>query len=219
VLTTNVLNAAAGGPDGSQLPIISIEAQAPDPSGATRLANAAVAGLRDYLGSVAASEGVPEARRLRVTSLGAPVAVAVVQAPGLMLGVAAFVVVFLLGCGVIIVIPAMVREWRGASDHQVPVALNRHIPAAPDVPVPVALDHHIPVASDRHVPLAADRHVPVASAIPAPVSAEKPLPVPVRTVERPTGFSYVSVPVDDRREPDVDIAPGERLRREVARHQ
>ena len=44
------------------LPIVSIDAQAPDAQRAARLANAATTGLRDYLRSVAAAQNVPNAR-------------------------------------------------------------------------------------------------------------------------------------------------------------
>src|SRR6476469_4634707 len=63
VLKTSVVTNAAG----DQLPIIEIEAQAPDRTAAARLGAAAVAGLRDYLDSRAARERIKDADRLQVT--------------------------------------------------------------------------------------------------------------------------------------------------------
>ena len=77
VLTTRVIQT----PDGDRLPIIDIETQAPDTAGAAKLADAAVAGLSDYLDSRAASEEVTAAKRLRFTSLGPAAGRRVVRGP------------------------------------------------------------------------------------------------------------------------------------------
>lgn len=113
VLTTTVLNDTdVSNPGGYELPIIEIDTQAPDASGAAALANAAVAGLQDFLTSQAASEGLPATRRIRVTSLGRAQAIEVVHGPRnlMVFGVAIFV--FAAGCAAILLIPRLRDEWR-----------------------------------------------------------------------------------------------------------
>lgn len=111
VLTTRVLAT----PDGDRLPIIEIEAQAPDAARAAKLADAAVTGLRDYLDSKAATEEVPDAQRLRVSGLGIPQARQVVRGPRLLFAIAAALFVFGAGCAAILGFFAVVRGWRAAA--------------------------------------------------------------------------------------------------------
>ena len=102
--------------DGAQLPIIEVEAQAPDRAGAGRLGAAAVAGLRDYLDSTASEQQIADAqpaaldrsrctdrRRRRSDGPAAAIAILIV------------LVVFLLGCAVLVGMLALVRSWRAAS--------------------------------------------------------------------------------------------------------
>jgi capsular polysaccharide biosynthesis protein len=100
--------------DGLELPIIKIDTQAPDARQATKLANATVAGLRDYLDSKAAAEEVSNARRLRVTGLGAAQAHEEVRGPGPAIALAAAIFVFLIGCAAILLMDALARGWRQA---------------------------------------------------------------------------------------------------------
>ena len=111
VLTTRVLAT----PDGDRLPIIEIEAQAPDAARAAKLADAAVAGLRDYLDSKAATEEVPDAERLRVSGLGNPQAHQAARGPRLLFAIAAALFVFGAGCAAILGFFAVVRGWRAAA--------------------------------------------------------------------------------------------------------
>jgi hypothetical protein len=111
VLTTKVLTNNSG----DQLPIIELDAQAPDRAGAARLASAAIAGLRDYLDSRAALQQVPDADRLQVTGLGAPQATTQVRGPAKVLAIAAVILVFALGCAAILGVLALVRGWRAAA--------------------------------------------------------------------------------------------------------
>lgn len=112
VLTTRVTTDTGG----NQLPIVEIGTQAPDASGAARLADAAVAGLQDYLNLQAAHERVPGARRLQVTALGPAQAIEVVRGPRKLVAVGLGVFVFLLGCAAILVVPALRHDWRAASE-------------------------------------------------------------------------------------------------------
>lgn len=112
LLTMSVLTDDIGG----QLPIIDIDAQATDARTAAALANAAVAGLQDYLVTKAAADRVDDARRLQARALGAAQAADVARGPSAIL--AAFVTIFLfvLLCGLLLLVSNLVRVWRMASD-------------------------------------------------------------------------------------------------------
>jgi hypothetical protein len=114
------------------LPIISIEAQAPNAGEAARLANATTAGLRDYLRSVAGAQNVPAARQIVVSGLGAAQAADVVRGPRHLFAIAAFILVFGFACFSVIMISGISRGWRRAA------ALERAIGAGPVVEVATA---------------------------------------------------------------------------------
>lgn len=108
VLTTSVLQDN----DGNQLPIIQIQTHAADAAGAARLANAAVDGLHDYLATQAAVGQVPDAKRLRVHSLGAAQAGEVGRGPGMVIGLATGIFLFALGCALILGIAGLIGNLR-----------------------------------------------------------------------------------------------------------
>jgi hypothetical protein len=112
VLTTDVLSSA----DGDRLPIIEIEAQAPDAEKAATLADAAITGLRGHLDSKAAVEQVADADRLRLNSLGAPQARNVVRGPHPVMAIAAGLFIFVAGCAAILGFFGLVRAWRAAEN-------------------------------------------------------------------------------------------------------
>ena len=101
--------------DGAQLPIIEVEARAPDREGAGRLGAAAVAGLSDYLDSKAAQQRIPNADRLQLTGLGAPQVTVEGRGPTAVLALVVAIVVFLLGCAGLLSMLALSRSWRAAS--------------------------------------------------------------------------------------------------------
>jgi hypothetical protein len=102
----------ATNPDGTPLPMIDIQAQAPNPAAASRLAEASVTGLNDYLDTKAAGEDVSDAKRLQVTGFGAPEVNAEMRGGRRMLAAAVAIVVFLLGCAAIAAAPRLTRVWR-----------------------------------------------------------------------------------------------------------
>jgi hypothetical protein len=102
----------ATNPDGTPLPMIDIQAQAPNPAAASRLAEASVNGLNDYLDTKAAGEDVPDAKRLQVTGFGAPEVREETRGGRRILGAAAAILVFLLGCAAIVAAPRLTRVWR-----------------------------------------------------------------------------------------------------------
>lgn len=110
-LTASVLN----NPDLQQLPIIEVQTQAATPARAAKLANAAVSGLRDYLDSKAVRERVSDGRRLRVSGLGTAQAGLAPRGPGRVTALGAAILVFLTGCGAILIATAVRRGWRQAA--------------------------------------------------------------------------------------------------------
>jgi hypothetical protein len=114
LLTTRVMTNTAG----DQLPIIEISTQSPNAAGAARLANAAIAGLRDYLDSQAAVEKVANAHRLRVSGLGGAQARQAVRGPKDVFAVAATIFVFLTLNGLILASMALIRGWRVAAEEE-----------------------------------------------------------------------------------------------------
>lgn len=104
--------------EGGQLPIIEVETQAPDSAGATRLVNAAVSGVGEYLDSKAAGEQIADRRRLKVSSLGINPGRLEVRGPGLVIGTGAGIFAFLVGCVLLLVGSAMSRNWREAEAHE-----------------------------------------------------------------------------------------------------
>ena len=111
VLSTRV----SATPDGDRLPIIEIQAQAPDAAAAAKLAEASITGLREYLDSKAAAEQVPNAERLRVSGLGTPQAHAAARGPRMIFALGATIFVFIAGCGALLAGLALVRGWRVAA--------------------------------------------------------------------------------------------------------
>jgi hypothetical protein len=97
-----------------ELPIIEVEAQAPDAGRAARLANAAVKGLGEHLDSKAAVEGVADERRLQVRALGGAQAGEASRGPSRLVALAAALFVFLAGCAAVLTFSALVRGWRRA---------------------------------------------------------------------------------------------------------
>lgn len=112
-LTTGVVASVSGDP----LPIIEIGTQAPDARGAGRLANAAVAGLTEYLDAKAARTPVPGQRRLRVGGLGGAQVGTAVRGPSILIAIVATMLALATGCAVLLVSRAVVRDWRAAPYH------------------------------------------------------------------------------------------------------
>ncbi|MBV9335973.1 MAG: hypothetical protein JO243_08770 [Solirubrobacterales bacterium] len=110
VLSTKVLTDV----NGNQLPVVEISTQAPDAGRAAGLANAAVVSLQGYLDVQAAAEKVPQNQRIHVVDLGPAQASELTRGPGAMLAAALAGFVFLVACAAILLIPALVRDWREA---------------------------------------------------------------------------------------------------------
>lgn len=127
VLTTRVQMNAAG----EQMPIIEVDAQAPDRAAAARLSAAAVAGLSAYLDSTAALQQVKDANRLKVTGFGAPQAETVVRGPSKIVAVLAAIFAFVLGCASVLGFFGVAHAWRAASARERPWRVNDELGYAP----------------------------------------------------------------------------------------
>ena len=94
------------------LPLITINAQAPDARRAAALANAAVSALQSYIESVAAAQNIPTSHRPVVTSLGPAQGINSAQGPLAIYGVLAMIVLFGLSCYLILVVTGARRRLR-----------------------------------------------------------------------------------------------------------
>jgi hypothetical protein len=93
------------------VPIVTVNAQAPDKATAARLAAATVSQLERYLESVAAANRVPDVRQLVMRRLGEPTAVTARRGPARSNGVMIFIVLFGLWCGGVLAVSAVSRAW------------------------------------------------------------------------------------------------------------
>ena len=133
VLTTSVLqDTDLSNPAGNQLPIIDIATQAPNASGAVEVANAAVAGLQQYLASQASVQQIPVSRRIRVSSLGPAQGADSVRGPRNLVAFGIAVVIFAVGCAIILLFPRLKREWREASTGEADQEIDHSLDLMPD---------------------------------------------------------------------------------------
>jgi ABC-type Na+ efflux pump permease subunit len=99
----------------AELPIIKVQAQAPDTRRAIQLANAAVAGLSDYLEDKAATEKVAAGKRLRVSGLGSAQGHAAARGPSRFMALVVTMFLFAVGCVALLGVAALIRGWRVAA--------------------------------------------------------------------------------------------------------
>jgi hypothetical protein len=101
--------------DMSELPIISVEAQAPNTGSAIALADAAVSGLSKYLDTRAENQRIEDTRRLQVSGLGRAQGHEETRGTGKLAAIAAAIFVFVSGCVAVLLISALARGWRTAA--------------------------------------------------------------------------------------------------------
>jgi hypothetical protein len=111
----NVLRASVPALEAGTIPIIAIDTQAPDARSAARLADQAFAVLQAHLQNVAGTERVPEKRRVVVRELGTAASTTMRRGPSRMLAIIAALAAFLAGCGAILGLSALQRDWRRTS--------------------------------------------------------------------------------------------------------
>jgi hypothetical protein len=94
------------------LPIVDVYAQAPDSAAAVKLADAAVAGIRDTLGAMQARQTIEQAAQLKIEQLGNPRGGVVTQNGSKLLAFVVFLFVFAIGCVLIVVGSRIVSEMQ-----------------------------------------------------------------------------------------------------------
>lgn len=92
-------------------PVLGIYAVAPTADEATRLANASVEGLRDYLGSVAAKDHTPRLDRVRLEQLGPATGGSINAGAGIQIAILTFLLVFAIACLGVLFLARVRRGW------------------------------------------------------------------------------------------------------------
>ena len=101
-------------------PVLGIYAVAPTADAATRLANASVGGLRDYLASAAASDETPAADQVRIEQLGRAAGGQIAASAGMQIGIMTFLLAFAIGCLGVLFLARVRRGWEIARDVDAP---------------------------------------------------------------------------------------------------
>ncbi len=104
------------------LPILRVVAQAPDLDTARELSGGTIVALKDYLGSVAASQHIPAAHQLVVREFGAPLAGPETRGLPRRYALAAALALALFGCAAILGGAWLVRSWRQMDEGRDPSA-------------------------------------------------------------------------------------------------
>ena len=165
VLKTSVVS----NEDGVQLPIIAIDTQAPDATRAAALANAAAAGLKEYLDARATVTRVPDSKRLQVRSLGVAQARDVLKGPGMLIAAFVAIFIFCILCGTLLLAIRMAVSVRHLERRE-PPAQGRHAAPTRDEPTPAP-----PFYDDLRDEPNGRHHTPPAPVVPlAPASAVIP---------------------------------------------
>jgi hypothetical protein len=93
------------------VPILNIYAEAPDAASAERLANAAVAGLRDYLGALAVKQHTPARDEVKLNQLGRAKGAPINSGAGTSMALAVFFLVLLFSSALVIFVTRVRRGW------------------------------------------------------------------------------------------------------------
>jgi hypothetical protein len=96
------------------VPVLRVITQAPTAESATRLANAAIDGLRDYLGAIARAQKTPMRDRVRLEPLGRAQGEVINGGVRVQVSAVAFIVVFGLSAAAAVFVARVRRGWREA---------------------------------------------------------------------------------------------------------
>jgi hypothetical protein len=97
------------------LPIIQLQAEAPNAEQAARLANASVVALGSYLRSVATAQNIPPRKQIVVSGMGSAQASEVTHGPRKLIGLVVAIVIFSVFCASILIVEGIARGWRRAA--------------------------------------------------------------------------------------------------------
>jgi hypothetical protein len=98
------------------VPILNIYSEAPAGPAAGKLANAAVDGLRDYLGALASQHATPGAEQVRLVQLGRAHGSEIDSGVGIPLAILVFLFVFAIASAAVLFIARVRRGWVASSD-------------------------------------------------------------------------------------------------------
>lgn len=179
VLTANVPELSTG-----QVPIITVDTQAPTMAAAQRLANSSIEVLSQYMQSLGVQDNVPASRRVVVRQLGAATATPAAPATSKIMAGGAVIVVLALGLAIIFGIPAVKASWRRADEL---AALEDPEPRIEDR---VTLADNATATQPHHSDGASRRpavvHARPQEGVPIPPPAwSQPEPVNIRDAHRP----------------------------------
>lgn len=135
------------------VPIITIDAQAPDPATAERIVTAATTELESFQ-QVVSPRHVPHARRLVIKTLGRTRAATSVHGPRRIHGLIASVLIFGLWCAAIVFNQPIARRWREAAHHEDDYGDPPR--RVPEMPVGGGWEH-VPAAAAEEIPVARRR--------------------------------------------------------------
>jgi hypothetical protein len=144
-----ILKAAIANVDSGQIPIISVRTQAPTAEAAEKLANASITSLKAHIDQLAGSDNVPVRRRVVVRELGPARAGTVSRGSSPVIGLVFGIFVFLIGCGAIVGLSALVRGWRRAEELESRGAAAPPEDAAPEEAPAGAMTHLAAVDATR----------------------------------------------------------------------
>ena len=114
----NILKASVPELSSGSIPIIAVETQAPEADTAAKLADQSVVILRQQLDSLAGTEAIPAARRVTIRELGPARSTTQLRGPSHTLAIAATLGTFLVGCGLILLLQALVDGWRDVTEEE-----------------------------------------------------------------------------------------------------
>lgn len=97
-------------------PVLGIYAVAPTPDEATKLANASVDGLRDYLGSVATKDRTPKLDQVRLEQLGRASGGSITTGAGKQILILTFLLAFGIACLGLLFLGRVRRGWEIAAN-------------------------------------------------------------------------------------------------------
>jgi hypothetical protein len=102
-------------------PVLDIYTVAPTTDEATKLADASVDGLRDYLGSVAAKDRTPKLDQVRLEQLGRATGGTINAGAGMQIAILTFLLVFAIACLGVLFLARVRRGWElAANGHMSP---------------------------------------------------------------------------------------------------
>jgi hypothetical protein len=96
-------------------PVLDVEAVGPDPGTATRLADATVTGMEDYLDEVASAQGTPDDSRVSISALGEARGDVINPGSDRIVALLVFVATFFIASGAVLVVNRLRRSFGAGS--------------------------------------------------------------------------------------------------------